>query len=112
MNVNRAPNYLPILHEVESKFGSITNAPPDEVVKVQKAAGIASGPKRVTRERGQQWKRLLIELDTESLTAFEILMAARKDEYLSRNHHISIDAVYHALKKYGVKYKKTRGMVK
>ncbi|MDT7015339.1 hypothetical protein [Levilactobacillus namurensis] len=101
------PKYLSVLHEVESKYGSISNAPPEEVDRVQKAAGVTNEVvKRPTRERGDQWKQFLRELDTEKMTSYEILMAARKDECLSKNWHISIGAVYHAMKKYGIKYKK------
>lgn len=101
------PKYLKTLQEVESKYGSISNAPPEEVDRVQKAAGVANEVvRRPTRERGDQWKQFLRELDTEKMTSYEILLAARKDEYLSRNYHISISAVYQAMKKYGIKYKK------
>lgn len=101
------PKYLSVLHEVESKYGSISNAPPEEVMRVQKAAGVTNEvSKRPMRERGDQWKQFLQELNTEEMTSYEILMAARKDECLSKNWHISIGAVYHAMKKYGIKYKK------
>ncbi|PTM21528.1 hypothetical protein DA798_09545, partial [Lactobacillus sp. PFC-70] len=72
-----------------------------------KAAGVTDEvSKRPMRERGDQWKQFLQELDTEEMTSYEILMAARKDERLSKNWHITIGAVYHAMKKYGIKYKK------
>lgn len=101
------PRYLSVLHEVESEYGSISNAPPEEVMRVQKAAGATDKvAKRPMRERGKQWKQFLQELDTEDMTSYEILMLARKDERLSKNWHITIGAVYHAMKKYGIKYKK------
>jgi len=105
--MNRASSYLPILHEIESKYGSISKAPESDVRRVQEAAGVVDEPdKRPMYERGQQWERFLTELETENLTSYEILMAARKDEELSKNHHITIGTVYHAMKKHGVKYKK------
>ena len=105
--MNRAPDYLPVLHEIESKYGSISRAPDAEVARVQKAAGIDVAPaRRPSYERGRQWEAFLAELDTENLTSYEILKAARKDERLSDNHHITIGTIYHTLKKYGVKYKK------
>ncbi len=105
--MNRAPNYLPILHEVESKYGSISKAPETDVKRVQEAAGVIyERKKRPVYERTQHWRAFFDELDTTELTSYEILMAARKDENLSKNHHISIGTVYHVMKKYGIKYRK------
>lgn len=107
--MNRAPDYLPILHEVEAKYGSIANAPDSEVLRVQDAAGLKSNSHvRGTYERGRQWQRFFRELDTEALSSFEILRLAQKDERLSENNtrRITISTVYAKMKKYGVKYKK------
>ncbi|WP_024746606.1 hypothetical protein [Levilactobacillus namurensis] len=105
--MNRAPNYLPILHEIEAKYGSISKAPESDVNRVQKAAGVVYEPnKKPLYERGRHWQAFFEGLDTTELTSYEILMAARKDENLSKNHHISIGTVYHVMKKYGIKYRK------
>lgn len=109
--MNRAPNYLPILHEVEAKYGSIANAPESEVLRVQEATGISvkrRSNKGKAYERGRQWQRFLRELDTENLTSFEILRLAQKDEELSANNtrRISVSTIYKQMKKYGVSYKK------
>lgn len=103
------PKYLSVLHEVESKYGSISNAPPEEVARVQKATGFKKNTNvRGLYTRGRQWKRFLSETDTEKLTASQILRLAQKDEELSANNtrRIDISNLYTQMRKYDVKYKK------
>ncbi|STX19333.1 Uncharacterised protein [Levilactobacillus brevis] len=110
--MNRSPMYLPILHEIESKYGSISRAPESEVTRVQEAIGLEKSRKRGSYERGRQWQRFFRELNTEELTSHEILLLAQKDSKLSENNTRAINmATVHAqARKYEVKYKRTREM--
>lgn len=105
--MNRAPSYLPILHEVEAKYGSISKAPESDVKRVQEAAGVVyERKKRPVYERTQHWRAFFERIDTTEMTSYDILMAARADRNLADEHRISISTIYHTMKKYGIKYKK------
>lgn len=107
------------VRQIESKYGSVMNAPDKDVQWLQKIAKpyygeIHKAPKMSggmnAKQRGKQLSEAFAKLDTASMTLKEIAALFNADDELTFNGEFTFanQNVYLALKQRGLPYKKTR----